>query len=181
MFTKTYDTRKKLRKWSIAGFFIVVILGSVYHGMFNWTNRLYLLGIFFPVNESLWEHLKLGLWGIITFSLVEYAVLRKQVSNYFFAKSMGVVIISSTVLLVYYTYTAFLDRHYLVLDIGSFVLGVAACQVFCYRVFQSHHNTGLNVSGAIVLLILSVLFAICTYYPPHRALFKDSRTNTYGI
>ena len=180
MVIKTNDN-KKLRKWSIAGFFFIVILGSLYHSMFDWMSRLPLLGIFFPVNESVWEHLKLGLWGVITFSMVEYAALRKQVSNYFFAKAIGVFIISLLILLIYYMYMAFLNSHSLVLDIGSFVVGVAACQFFCYKVFQSHHIPVLNVSGAIVIIILGVLFAFCTYHPPHHALFKDSKTNTYGI
>lgn len=171
----------KVRNWSIAGFFVIVILGSLNHFVYNWTNQSYQIGAFVPVNESVWEHLKLGLWSVITFSIVEYLAFGKTVSNYFFAKAIGIFIISFTILLIYYTYTTFLERNNLILDIASYIIGVLLCQLFCYKIFQSKHSKLINISGVIILIITCALFAFYTYYPPHMEIFKDKRTDTYGI
>ncbi len=165
----------------MAGFFILTALGFLYHFIFKWTNQYYLIAAFVPVNESVWEHLKLGLWSLITFSLVEYTVLGNTMSNYFFSKAIGVFIISFTILLIYYTYTTFLEVNNLTLDIASYIIGVFLCQLFCYKIVQSIHSKLLNIAGAILLTATCTIFIIYTYHPPHLEIFKDKRTGAYGF
>lgn len=167
--------------WCVTGFFIIVILGSLFHFMYNWTGKSFLIGAFVPVNESVWEHLKMGLWAVITFSIVEYRALGKTVSNYFFAKAMGVMILSLTILLIYYSYTEIIGKNILTLDIASYVIGVLLCQLVCFKLFQSQQSRVLDLTGAILLIKICLVFAIFTYYPPHTGLFRDNRTGTYGI
>lgn len=171
----------KVRRWSIGGFLVIVILGFLYHYLYEWSNKSLLIAAIAPVNESVWEHLKLGLWAVITFSVVEYFVLGKTVNNYFFAKAVGVLIISFTILLIFYTYTIFVDRTILFLDISSYIIGALICQVFCYKMFQLKHSKSLNILGIILLISFCLIFAIFTFYPPHVELFKDQNFNTYGI
>jgi hypothetical protein len=33
----------------------------------------------------------------------------------------------------------------------------------------------------IALAVLGILFVLCTFYPPHLSLFRDSVTGGYGI
>ena len=171
---------KHIRGWSIAGFFVIAVLGGLYHYVYDWTNRSCLIGAFVPVNESVWEHFKLGLWAVITFSVFEYIAVGKMVSNFFFAKAIGVWVITITILFVYSFYTMFTETNVLILDIGSYVMGVLLCQVFCYRMFQKEHHTRLNRFGIILLTITCLLFGILTYYPPHLEIFRDKNTDTYG-
>jgi hypothetical protein len=178
---KPVDNRTTLQRWSIAGFFIIILLGTVYHSIFNWSNQSNLLGIFFPVNESVWEHLKLAPSSVLTFSLAEFPVIRKIANNYFFAKAIGIILVIATILIVYYTYTALLTGNYLLLDIGSFIAGVLLGQLSCYKLLQSKPSKVLNRLGIIALLAIVALFAISTYYPPHLTIFRDNRTDTYGI
>jgi hypothetical protein len=178
---KTANDKGKVIGWCITGFFIIVILGSLFHFVYNWTGKAYLIGAFVPVNESVWEHLKMGLWAVITFSIVEYRKLGKMVNNYFFAKAIGVMILSLTILLIYYSYTEIIGRNILALDIASYVIGVLLCQLVCFKLFQSQQSRVLDLTGAILLIMICLVFAIFTYYPPYTGLFRDNRTGTYGI
>jgi hypothetical protein len=144
-------------------------------------NQSRLAGAFFPVNESVWEHLKLAPWSVLTFSAVEFMALRKIAHNYFFAKAIGILIIILTILVIYYSYTAVLTTDILVLDIGSYVAGVLLCQWFCYKRYQSTPSKQLNSIGSIMLLVILSFFIVYTYNPPHLDIFKDKRTGTYGI
>ena len=44
---------------NILGFVFVSIIGTVNHFVFEWSNENVITGIFTPINESSWEHLKL--------------------------------------------------------------------------------------------------------------------------
>ena len=43
----------------IKGILFVSIAGTLAHFVYEWSNNNYILGFFFPVNESTWEHMKL--------------------------------------------------------------------------------------------------------------------------
>ena len=171
----------KLKLWSIVGFFAIIVLGFLSHDLYKWTNKNVLIAMIAPVNESVWEHLKLGLWAVISFSVVEYFVIGKLANNYFFAKGIGALIISFGVLTVYYTYTGLLHRNIFLLDISSYIFGVLLCQLVCYKIFQLKDSGVLNVLGIVILIGLVTLFALCTFYPLEMELFKDHNFDSYGI
>jgi len=173
--------KKTLWKWNFSGFLIIVILGFLFHFIYDWTNRSILIGAFVPVNESVWEHLKLGLWGVIIFSFIEYKFLGSAVSNYFLAKAIGVLVLSLTILLIYYTYSSFTDKSILAIDITSYIVGVLFCQILTYKIYQTAHSKILNLLALLFIVFTCIIFAIFTYYPPHEEIFKDARYNTYGI
>jgi len=173
--------KKNLIKWNLSGFFIIVILGWIFHFVYNWTNKSILIGAFVPVNESIWEHLKLGLWGVIIFSIIEYKFLGGIVNNYFLAKAIGIIALSLTILLIYYSYSNFTDKNILALDIASFIVGVLFCQILSYKIYQTKNWKILNLFAFFFIYLTCIVFATFTYYPPHKEIFKDARNNTYGI
>ena len=61
-----------IRAWCIADCLAIIGLGSLDHFLFEWSGRRPVMGIFAPVNESVWEHLKMGYWGMIVYSVGEY-------------------------------------------------------------------------------------------------------------
>ena len=55
----------------IIGILAVWVSGSLFHFVYDWTGHNTLVGLFFPTNESTWEHMKLAflpmnLYGIYT-------------------------------------------------------------------------------------------------------------------
>ena len=77
--------------WEIAGFVFVIIAGTLLHFVYHWTGQNRIVGLFSPVNESTWEHLKLLFTPMLLNSIAEYFVIGNQFSNFIAAKMLGIV------------------------------------------------------------------------------------------
>jgi len=66
---ETLHQADSLKKWRLAGIFALSVLGFLLHYIFTWTHESRVLGFFVPVNESVWEHLKLGYLSLVLFSV----------------------------------------------------------------------------------------------------------------
>ena len=51
-------TIKKLNITMIIGILAVWVSGSLFHFVYDWTGKNTFIGMFFPINESTWEHMK---------------------------------------------------------------------------------------------------------------------------
>jgi hypothetical protein len=135
-----------------------------------------------PVNESVWEHLKLGYWSVLLFSMAEYPQIKHSVSNYFLAKTIGVLALEITIIIIFYGYTFIAGKDILWLDILSYILGAIACQYLTYLFLRSKpFSTLTNRLSVVVLIAIGIIFGVATYHSPHIELFKDHNDNTYGI
>jgi hypothetical protein len=167
--------------WEAAGAFFVIFAGSALHFVYGWSGNSPVIGLFAPVNESVWEHLKMGFWTLIPFSLVEYAFLGGGVRGFFFSKLAGVLILIAVILGIYYGYMAVLKREILVVDISSFVLGAILCQIIAFRLMsRARVPAWMEALGICGIAVIALLFMVFTYAPPHFPLFMDSNTGTYG-
>ena len=63
------------------------ILGVIFHFVYHWSNRLFVIGLFFPINESIWEHLKLIFFPIMIVSLIEYSVILSYIDKHLVSKN----------------------------------------------------------------------------------------------
>lgn len=174
--------RKSVLIWEISGIVFLIVVGSLLHFTFEWSNRLPLVGVFSAVNESVWEHLKLGFWSLILFSLLEYWFIRHETKHFLLAKGLGAVILQVVILSIFYTYTMFSAEPILAIDISSYILGCVLCQVVSYIILTRVSGKKiLNKVGLALILIHAVLLISFTFAPPKLPIFQDSHTLTYGI
>lgn len=168
--------------WESSGVFVLIIVGSLLHFVYDWSNQIPIIGVISPVNESVWEHLKLGFWSLALFSLIEYWFVKVEINNFLLAKGLGILALQASILFVFYTYNAFLAGPILVIDISSYVLGCVLCQVVSYVILTRTCNTKmLNLIGLAIILIHIALLIIFTFKPPRLPIFQDSHSLTYGI
>lgn len=171
-----------IKRWSVIGIIAITILGSCLHYVYAWTGHSTIIGAFVPVNESVWEHLKMGYWSVVLFSVAEYFLMRHSINNYFPAKTVGVLALELAILLIFYGYCFMAGKDNLLIDIFSYVLGAILCQYLTYGLFRYKPVPVLFKRISLVVFISTgVLFAVTTYYPPHWEIFKDGNDNTYGI
>ncbi|MBL7852701.1 MAG: hypothetical protein JNN04_17485 [Cyclobacteriaceae bacterium] len=171
-----------LLKWRLAGMVALLVFGFLLHFIFGWAGESRFMAWLVPVNESVWEHLKLGYWSVVLFSWVEYPRLKPQVNNYFLARLVGIVLLELTILAIYYSYTTLSGDNIVVVDIASYLVGVVACQYVTYAIFGLKPlSRSLERMALVVWFALGILLAVTTYYPPHKPIFKDQNTNEYGI
>lgn len=168
--------------WQIVGFFFIFIGGTLFHFLYDWTGRLKPVGLISPINESVWEHLKLVLYPTILFGIFEDLALKGAANNYVTAKAASIVVTMLAIIIIFYSYTYVLGRHYLFLDILTFAIAIALGQYVSYLLLTSPKLPVWVTSVAIwILLILIFIFSLFTLYPPKLPIFKNEQDGSYGI
>lgn len=171
-----------LRAWEIIGTISIIALGGVWHFVFDLANGWWPLAFVFPVNESVWEHLKLAFWPTLLFAVVEYWWLRDKAQNFLVAKVLSALIGPFLIVVLYYGYTAVLGRHLLALDLLIFAIAVVVAQWVSYRTITSVRDLGRYSGAAILVLgIAMAAFLTLSFFPPRLELFLDHPTGGYGI
>jgi hypothetical protein len=156
-------------------------MGSLLHFCFEWSGSFAPLALFCAVNESVWEHLKLGFWPGLFFAFLEYFLFGKRVNNFWVAKVLSLYIIPISIIVLFYSYTAVLGRHTLALDILIFVFSIALAQFISYSLMSSEKDySAFNKVALILLAVLTLAFSLFTYFPPKLELFLDPRTGNLG-
>jgi len=174
--------KKRILRWELGGIAFIVVLGSVLHFVFEWSGDAIPIAPIAAVNESIWEHLKLGFWPALVFAALEYSRFGKSANNFPFAKTLGIYLIPITIVVLYYAYTAILGQGLLVVDIAIFVVAVVVGQLVSYKLLTAFPlPERLNRFAPIALAVLGILFVLFTFYPPQFPLFRDPVSGGYGI
>lgn len=176
------NTKKKAEKTLFFSFIISVILGTLFHFAFDHSGGNTVVGAFTPVNESIWEHLKLILVPSIVVGPLEYFVFGKEYNGYFGAKGIATLIGMLFVLTGYYTYSGIVGTNYFVADILLFIGGIALSSFFTYF-FLTKCNFGERESiiGILIITFLVIIFMYFTFDPPMLELFRDPLSEDFGI
>jgi hypothetical protein len=172
---------RKVLALEIAGTLFIIFLGTALHFTFDFSGKNLIVGSFSAVNESVWEHLKLPFWPSLLWMLIEMYPLRKVVSNFFAAKTIGTIVMIVIIPAVFYVYTAFTEEI-LAVDIATFMIAVVLGQIVSYKLFKKGKpSKRTEIIAIIVIALLAIIFVTFTFYPPHLSIFRDSNTGQYGI
>ena len=158
----------------------IMILGILLHFLFEWSNNNVLVGTFSPINESIWEHLKLIFFPMLITLVIGYIYIGKNIPNYLCAKVLGIIVAILFTIIFFYTYTGIIGTNFAIIDISSFFIAVVLGQYVAYQKIQSKTSCN-NLIAIIILLVLFLCFLIFTFFPPHIALFRDPITGIFGI
>jgi hypothetical protein len=156
-----------------------MFFGTLLHFCYELSNDNILVALFSPVNESIWEHLKLLFFPSI-FTLILANILNINDGNYLLVKLKGIIIGLLFIIVFYYTYTGILGFSITILDILSFYI---SC-IISYIYTKKHYNKYATYNKFIlylIILLISIIFIIFTFIPIHINLFIDPVTNKYGI
>lgn len=165
---------QNLLVWETINFIFVVILGTVLHFAYAWSGQKRFVGIFCPINESVWEHLKMLFMPMLLFSVMEYFTIGKDYQNYISAKSIGILLGLLFIIAFFYTYTGIIGRNYLWMDIFTFICGVLITFSYSERNINNVSNPmGAKLGGLLLLAAVALSFAVFTFRPPHLGIFID--------
>jgi len=168
-------------RWELVGFFVISLLGALLHFTFELSGDWLPLAAISAVNESVWEHLKIGFWPALVYAIIEYPYLNKQTSNFIFAKTMGILAIPLSIAMLFYTYSGVFGEEVFLADILIFFAAVAIGQYISYRLLiKGATPRALDIVGLTLVITLAFMFAFYTYYPPQLPIFQDPM-GIYGI
>jgi len=162
---------KKPKGWAVTGIIFIVFFGTLLHFLYEWTGSNQIVGVFAPVNESVWEHLKLLFWPAVLFYIVEWIFSAKM--NFLPAKAVGLVAGMLIIVAGYYTYTGIAGCHALWADILLFVAAVVCMQYKSFKIQSLNRDIliGYSTIAALIILAFAAAFVVFTFYPPDIPLF----------
>lgn len=170
---------KVILKLTVLGFFFISIIGTLSHFVYEWSGYNKIIGAFFPVNESVWEHMKMAVIPSFLWLVIEYSITKK-----FFPKAKLVSLLTTmiTIPLLYYIYMLFLNKENVIIDIIIFYLAIGFGQYVFYRITKKCvNNKSTNNTSIILLSLIFISFVLFTYITPKLDIFKDKNNNTYSI
>ena len=160
----------KIRIW---GFLFVGVLGVLFHFAYDFLGQSDIAGLFFPVNESIWEHLKLVLLPVILW----WIVVRKPGDGRkrTFASRVWAVSLAMLFLPVaFYTYSGVIGQRFVAVDISLFFLAD-----FLYFWLESRflrkekpESEGENVLAVMVFFLWVFAFGLFSFFPPELGIFQ---------
>ncbi len=170
-------------KKHIIGVLFTLITGTILHFAYEWSGRNQIVAMFTPINESVWEHLKLLFTPMLFYSVIEYFTYGKKIANFVPVRVLSIIIGMLVIIVSFYTYSGIIGSNYLAADIGTFVLGTLVAYWVSFRLLQTQCfvSQQANLLGWIVLVFMIFIVIVFTFTPPHIALFKDFASGTYGI
>lgn len=142
-----------------------------------------IFSILFPVNESIWEHMKLIATPILFMAIIEYIVYkRKNIDTGNFLLAYGISIpLGIIIYLILYLPLEIIFGHSLWIAILILLVIYGFIGFSSFYIMNYKNIKGGNIIGLGLIILLYGLFGLWTYNPPINKLFLDTQKNIYGI
>ncbi len=172
-----------MKKIKFIGVIVIFLLTVLYHFLYDWLPNP-VFSVFFPVNESIWEHMKLLYSGIFTWGVIEYFIFRKKNISYrnFFSTLFLEMVTSIMIYLIMYLplYNVFGEN--MVISIGLLIIVIILEEIFSYYLLSYFKENRILDRISILFIVLGFVVFLCfTYDPPRNYIFYDIVSNKYGI
>lgn len=161
----------KLKCYTVIGAIFVLITGTLSHFLYEWTNYNYIIGLFTPVNESTWEHMKLIFFPMLLYSLFMILKLKNNYKCLVSSLSSGILLGTFLIPVIFYTYSGILGFNIFILDLLTFAVSVIAAFYAAYRLTLSCNMQRYTILLWGLIIVITICFLLFTYYPPNIGLF----------
>ena len=163
-----------MKKIKIIGIFISFALATILHFIYGlFPNNI--ISVIAPVNESIWEHMKLIVSSSLLFSIIEFFIYKKKdiaYNNFLLSYAISCILGVIIYLLIYiplhdiFGYTAYIA-------IGLLLLILIFIQVISYRIMNYKGIAYAKEIAFLLIIVIYFLFGYFTYQPPKINLFYD--------
>ena len=156
---------------------LIFILCSFLHFLYNLIPTFF-TSIFAPVNESIWEHLKMIFSASIIYSLFSnFYYKEKEIFFKGYLRGMLTIII----LLIIYLPFRLIFGEVMIITLIILFLSIFISEILVFKIIEKKHFKYLNIISAFLIIINFVIFTFLTYNPIKTFLFLDTESNKYGI
>lgn len=157
----------------VLAFIVIGAVGTLWHFVYEWSGESPIIGAIAPVNESVWEHLKLLFFPALFYFAVEFFLCKELYENFIPASVIGIFAGMLTITAFFYTYTGVLGFDSPILDVLSYYLGLAVTLMIKSRILKNKSfssKTAMYIS-LIFAAATAVLFGVWSFYPPRLGIF----------
>ncbi|MBQ2873525.1 MAG: hypothetical protein IJE89_05965 [Bacilli bacterium] len=171
-----------MKRIKIIGIFIIFVLAFISHFIYEWMPNS-IFSILFPVNESIWEHMKLMATPVLIFSLFEYILYRKKnisFNNLLLSYAISIVLGIIIYLMIYLPIDYIFGHSAIVAIILLFIVFIIM-EIISYYIMNYREIKYSNIIGIGIIILLYIIFGYLTYNPLEIKLFYDTEKKIYGI
>lgn len=159
--------------------FIIFILSTLFHSLYNYL-PCFLTSIIVPVNESIFEHMKMIFTSYMFYLLIKILFNKKRennlISSFVIASLFNIVIF-----LIIYIPIYLLFGEKLVVTLILYFITILISNYLMYKIQNKKINSKINKYSVYIIPLVYIVFTLLTYFPLKNMLFLDSTSNTYGI
>ena len=170
---------KKMFFINIIGTFLLCFLS---HFLYEWfPNPIF--SIFFPVNESIWEHMKMLYTTILIYGIIEYFLMKKfEVDNHnflltTFIKAFGSIPIYLLMFLP--LFYAFGENMFI--SISVMLVTIVIVNLIGIKLLQAKEIKYQTTIAFILIIVTYIIMGYLTYKTPRLEIFFDTKEEKYGI
>ena len=179
-----YNKLNREEKWIILGVPILFLIGSFFHFLYELSGKNSIVALFAPVNESVWEHIKMLVVPLVLWWFIYYLVRGKQLNidknKWFTSALISLLVAIISIPLMFYFYTGALGFESVIIDILLLFLALLFGQLTGLHYYR--YGDGINYFASIFFIVIIIcVFMYFTYNTPHLPIFMDSNTGQYGV
>jgi len=184
----------KTEKYILWGIPSLFLIGGLWHFAFDFI-PIIPIAVLAPINDSVWEHMKMSLWPVLGWWLIYYAIKRKKHNingqAWFTATFAALIVTLITLPLVFYFYrfafgipmgTPYQSAGTFALFFDMFILLLANTfgQLLGLHLYKRYK--GINIIIPITAMSFIVIaFAFFTFRQPQIPLFFNYLNNHFGM
>ena len=170
-----------IKKLKIIGVILAFIIAFPLHFLYD-IFPCFLISIIAPVNESIWEHMKIIFGSIILSGIIQSIIIKKRkikYNNFYFSNYISAILAIIIFLIIYLPIYYLIGEHIiltLLLMLSTFIIA----EYISIKIIQKH-DYKQNRNTIIYILLTYILFGLLTYFPPHLNIFFCPKNLKYGI
>ena len=171
-------SKKKLK---IIGTILAFLLCFPMHFVYDLFPNFF-TSIFFPVNESIWEHMKILFGSIIISGIIQKIIVlikKEKINNICFSNFIAALVSIPIFLIMFLPIYYFINENFII-TIIIMLLSIIFSEFISYIIINKK-DLNKEKTTIYLVIIVYIIFAIFTYYPLRTNLFIDPITETYGI
>ena len=172
---------RKLNLYIISGIVFTIIVGTLLHFVYEWSGSNSIVGLFSPINESVWEHMKLLYFPMLFYALIESRFFRDR-TDFWCVKLIGIVAGLILIPTLFYTINGSFGKSPDWINIAIFFIAAAAAYLAETYLYNNALLKCPHPRLAIfVIVLVGILFVVFTFITPQIPLFLDPVSGKYGI
>ena len=170
-----------LKKIKIINVVFLFLSSFLWHFMYDWFSNT-IFALVFPVNESIWEHMKIIYYCLLMGSILEFVLCKKnniKINNFYIEAMVKSILGVIFYLIIFIPLYLWLGES-MFISISLMLITYIFMEYIGYKILTGE-EMNINILPVIIIVLGCIMFVILTFYPLHNFLFFDEVKFGYGI
>lgn len=167
-------------KYILISSFLIFLINFPAHFMYDFFPNFF-ISLFFPINESIFEHLKMMFTSFAIFYTILFLLNNKlKIYNIPTLNLLSSTLCISFFLVIYIPLYKSIGEN-LIITIILLFLSILFSQTMTYFLSLQPLSKKTNILALIIILLIFILNIYLTFNPPKKPLFWDPLHKTYSF